>query len=532
MSVRARVGSYLDNRSLLFKVVSAVLLALLSGILVASASVTAIGSMDMKSRHTQHTGLTAMSALGDFKEAVAIYTTDQVALSVPQYKGIAQADIPKTTQRASAALDTMQSTLTNPQGQQLVAKARAAWTANVAGNQTQPTGKLTAAQAAAAYKTYQQNQAALALSEQNLTNYTNTLAATFAKQSDAQRRHAVQTVLATLTIGSILSLGLSFFVARRVRERLRAVGDVVDGLAAGDLTRRCNVASHDEVGSMAAALDQAVAQLQRDVSSVAANAASLAGAADRLSTVAASATGSVEEASLRSGAVASTAQEVSSSVQTVAAAGEQMAASIREIGTNAAEATRVAANAVEVAAKTNTTVTRLGESSAEIGSVVKLITSIAEQTNLLALNATIEAARAGDAGKGFAVVATEVKELAQETARATEDIAARVQAIQSDTAGAVTTIGEISSIIARINEFQLMIAAAVEQQTATTSEINRSIGEAANGSGQIAASVTGVSAATQQTATVVGEAKAAADELSQMSGQLQTLVSRFHLVGA
>ncbi|CCG05746.1 Methyl-accepting chemotaxis protein [Blastococcus saxobsidens DD2] len=148
--------------------------------------------------------------------------------------------------------------------------------------------------------------------------------------------------------------------------------------------------------------------------------------------------------------VSGAAEEVSRSVQTVAAGAEQMGASIREIASNAAEASQVAARAVDAAAATTATVAKLGDSSAEIGNVVKVITSIAEQTNLLALNATIEAARAGEAGKGFAVVANEVKELAQETAKATEDIAKRVLAIQGDTTAAVAAIEEISSIVAQI----------------------------------------------------------------------------------
>jgi len=159
--------------------------------------------------------------------------------------------------------------------------------------------------------------------------------------------------------------------------------------------------------------------------------------------------------------------------------------------------------------------------------VVKVITSIAEQTNLLALNATIEAARAGEAGKGFAVVASEVKDLAQETARATGDISRRIEAIQTDSEAAVAAIARISEIIEEVNSYQTTIASAVEEQTATTSQMSRNVSEAATGSGSIAGNIEHVASAAQSSSTGIVEAQRAAAELAQLSGELSTLVSRF-----
>jgi methyl-accepting chemotaxis protein len=204
-----------------------------------------------------------------------------------------------------------------------------------------------------------------------------------------------------------------------------------------------------------------------------------------------------------------------------------MSASIREIAANATEAAGVASHAVGTAENATQTVSKLGASSAEIGEVIKVITEIAEQTNLLALNATIEAARAGEAGKGFAVVANEVKELAKETASATDDIGQRIIAIQGDARAAVIAIEEISEVIAKISDIQNTIASAVEEQTATTNEITRHVTEAATGANEIAASITGVAQAAHDTSSGAASTQVSARDLAALADELNRSVMRF-----
>ena len=262
------------------------------------------------------------------------------------------------------------------------------------------------------------------------------------------------------------------------------------------------------------------------LSQVAENASALASASEELSAVSTQMTGNAEETSSQANVVSAAAEEVSKNVQTVATAVEEMAVSIKENAKSASEAAKIAATAVAVATETNSTITKLGESSAEIGKVIKVITSIAQQTNLLALNATIEAARAGEAGKGFAVVANEVKELAKETAKATEDIGQKIEAIQGDTKGAVAAIKQVTEIINQMNDISNGIAGAVEEQAATANEMGRNIAEAAQASNEIARNIVSVATGAGSTKEGASNTQKAAVEISRMANNLQEIATQ------
>ena len=271
---------------------------------------------------------------------------------------------------------------------------------------------------------------------------------------------------------------------------------------------------------------KAEAALNVTINAVNHNAQALASSSEELTAVSQQMSSNSEETATQSNVVAAASEQVSKNVATVATSAEEMSASAKEIAKNATEAAKVATQAVKVASDTNKTVAKLGESSIEIGKVIKVITSIAQQTNLLALNATIEAARAGEAGKGFAVVANEVKELAKQTAAATEDISGKIEAIQTDTKAAVNAIDEISKIINQINDIQNTIASAVEEQTATTNEIARNATEAAKGSTEISKNIANVSEAAKNTTQGANNTLTAATELAKLAADLKRVVEQ------
>jgi methyl-accepting chemotaxis protein len=315
--------------------------------------------------------------------------------------------------------------------------------------------------------------------------------------------------------------------ARDLQEKVEKMLEVVNAAAKGDLTREVKVTGTDAIGMMGQALSTFLHELRASMGSIVGNAQTLTLASEELSAVSQQMTSAADSTTAQANSVSAASEQVSANVHTVAAGTEEMSASIREIARNVSEASRVAREAVGIAANTNATMGKLGQSSSEIGNVIKVITSIAQQTNLLALNATIEAARGGEAGKGFAVVANEVKELAKETARATEDISQRIEAIQEDTRSALGAIDRIGAIIGQINDIQTSVAGAIEEQTATTNEMSRNVAEGAKGTNEISRGITGVAQAAQNASQGAAKSQQAAQTLADMASQMERLVRKY-----
>jgi methyl-accepting chemotaxis protein len=349
-------------------------------------------------------------------------------------------------------------------------------------------------------------------------------------EMSAETRSMTMTLLVTTSVAITIGVFVAVFMSRSISRATKSVLAQAEAIAAGDLTREdLPVRSRDELGDLTNAVNKMSTNLQQMILAIIENAQRVASASEELSVTSQQISANSEETSAQAGVVSRASQQVSQNLQSVATGAEQMTTTIQSIASSVNEAATIAASAVQTAQTANRNVAKLGASSTEIGEVIKVITSIAQQTNLLALNATIEAARAGEAGKGFAVVANEVKELAKQTAHATEDISRKITAIQTDTQSAVEAIGAISGIIGQVNNISSAIATAVEEQSATTREMTRGMAEAAKGSGEITRNVEGVAEAARGTSSSAQKSQKAANDLAEMATRLHTLVGQFHI---
>jgi methyl-accepting chemotaxis protein len=342
-------------------------------------------------------------------------------------------------------------------------------------------------------------------------------------------QRSIRLLVLTLLLSAVLLLTINLGIIRSIEGPLHKLVTAITAFGAGDLGVRTGFTAETDLGLAARALDTAMENTATVMREIAQGAAQLASASEKMSAVSYKIEQNAGNTAAEANTVAASSEQVSANVLTVASGTEQMEAAIKEISRNSTTAATATATAVQSVELVKGTVAGLGKSSEGIGYVVQVINQIADQTNLLALNATIEAARAGEAGKGFAVVASEVKELAKQTAQATEDIAQRVQLIQNDAKAAVSAIDKITEDVSKVNEMQGPIATALEEQAATTREIGRNVTEAAHASKEISRTIGGVAQAAISNTAAASSAHETVGQLSKLSQELTDLVRRFKL---
>lgn len=334
-------------------------------------------------------------------------------------------------------------------------------------------------------------------------------------------------ISACVFLAALVAGSSAWIVGRSILSPIHYLVAGIEQVSHKDYTVRLNMEGTNELSRVGQLLDHALGTTAGAISSLRDAAHDLVSGAHSVVSTTRKVQSEIETAANSTGTASRELTNVNQVIQSVARGVDEMGAAIREVSRSASQASRVASSAVQAAERTTSTVARLGESSVEIGKVLRVINAIAEQTNLLALNATIEAARAGEAGRGFAIVANEVKELARETARATQNISRQIETIQSDVQTAVDAIGEISGIIHQISEHQSTIASAVEEQTATVSEISRNVSDAASASSSISHEMAVVAGTSRDTTAAVATFEQAAGQLVELGQRLSTLSAQF-----
>jgi methyl-accepting chemotaxis protein len=534
--MRRRIVAVYADRSVRTKVLAGAIAAIITALTVGVTAIVQFDRLGTQARNIETQALIPMARLGAVRHAVLQTRVDAVADALlgdraGNTEHEAYLNDLTMVDKALAAYQAVDNSPGGSQGQSWVSRFETAW-----GEYKALVGRgllaLARAHDWAGYTALRDSKVKPAAEE-----YNQALTALEAKEArdakshvDAAHASAVRgriLIISLLVLGTVAATGLALAVANEILTAARRVSKVIKGLALGDLTRSADVSARDELGRMASGLNTATATLRDMLSQVAANALALSEASQAQSRIAGQISRSADRSSDQSVTASAAAEEVSRNVQTVAAGAEEMSASIREIARNSTDAATIAQRAVAAAAGADTTITQLGASSTEIDTVVKMITSIAAQTKLLSLNATIEAARAGEAGKGFAIVAGEVKELAQRTETATQEITSQIATIQDHSQAAIMSINEIGSVIEEINAHQTTIASAIEEQAATTMEMTRNVTSAATGTDQIAATITVVATTADETRIGVTESRQAADTVARMSDDLRILAARF-----
>jgi methyl-accepting chemotaxis protein len=534
-----RTGGRLASRWLGRLTVRAQILITLLLLSLVAAGVGVLSLNRMSVMHSQldalrHGQLETLDALNRARAAQSMmYQNLWVYAVQPQGSGAAhtRVAIQADDEIMSAALADVAAHTTSPDGQSRAAALAAQWDAYRASrdafvfDEPAPSGVEVPADA----EGFDSLSLQLGSSIESMVQAERDSATAAAEDAAASYRNARITLIIAGLLNVGLAAGVATMMSTRIGHALQAVAQMLSAVAAGDLTQTVKLPPGRDIDAIAVAINQAGDSLRDTVGALTSSATVLGGTSASLVTISDRWSISAEDVSHQATSAASTAEEVSRHVAAAAATAEEMSTSIKEIEHSAAEGARVAERAVAVTDETGATVALLGTSSQEIGDVVKTINAIAAQTNLLALNATIEAARAGDAGKGFAVVAGEVKDLAQETARATRDITDRVTAIQSGTDAAIAAIGEIGEIIGQVNELQTVISSAVRHQSETNALLAETVTAAAEGSGVIAGEVARMTQSAEASAGASAEGRRAADALARLAEELQRKVGQFRV---